>query len=257
MFVDTHCHLSFSDFDADRDAIVGRMVREEIEILVNPGVDVNESQNAVMCAQRYSSVYAAVGCHPCHVLSIDFLPSVMTALEHLVDEEKVVAIGETGFDFYKEVNPPKHVQDAYFLEHIRLAKQFSKPLIVHSRMAWDDTFRVLEAEQDGTLSGVFHCFSGNEKEVKRAVDLGFMISFSGTVTFKNKTNTQIVPSVPIDYLLTETDAPFLSPHPFRGKRNDPLKIPLIVGEIARLREAPIEDIKTSVSRNAKKLFKLN
>jgi TatD DNase family protein len=248
MLVDTHCHL---DALADLDSALARMREAGVERAVTIGVDLASSEWAVRTATERPEVWATVGLHP-HDAK-DRTDALMDRLAELAADPRVVAIGEAGLDFHYD-NSPREDQRASFAEQIALAKRAAKALVIHTRDAWDDTFAILE--RDGMPERtVFHCWSGNEENARRAVSLGAMLSFSGTVTFKNASVLRAAAeATPFDRIVVETDAPFLTPHPHRGKPNEPAYVALVAHEIARIKGEDIGSIASATSANAARLF---
>lgn len=248
--IDTHCHLEMSEFDNDRDSVIERAKASNIEAIITIGSDPESNESAIRLGKRYDSVYCSVGIHPHSAIS--FTDDIYEKLKGWASNRKVVAIGETGLD-YHYMNSPREIQKNVFRRHIGLAKEMNLPLIVHSRDAKSDTLNILK--EGGIIKGVLHCFSGDIEMAEAVMSLGFYISIAGPVTFKNaKRLKEIARLIPDDYLLLETDSPYLSPEQVRGKRNEPSYIVYIVSEIARLRGVKEEDIARLTTLNAKRLF---
>lgn len=252
-FIDTHCHLEMGVFDEDRDEVVERADSADIEYIINAGSDINGNLKGLELAAKYPGVYAATGIHPHDAELVD--ESLYKQLKKWAKEPKVVAIGEIGLDYYY-LHSPKGVQIEAFRRQILLAKELNLPIIVHSREAKKDTMRILhEANSDTT--GVLHCFSGDKDMAKDAMELGFYISIAGPVTFKKATRLrEVVKFVPDEFLLIETDAPYLSPIPVRGKRNEPSFIRHTAKAIADIRGISIGDLARITTLNAMKLFRV-
>ena len=265
-FVDTHCHLNFDQFDADRDAVVQRALDARVIAIINPAIDLATSQAAIAVAHRYPPVFAQVGVHPNSATEV--LEGGLERLRALAREEKVVAVGEIGLDYHWDVHPHE-VQARAFRAQLDLAAELGLPVVIHSRNAREDTFRILaewarDVERshlplnDRAFKGVWHSFQGDRDLAYRVFDLGMCISLGGPVTFKNARDLHaLVPQLPLDRLLLETDAPFLSPHPYRGKRNEPARIPLIAAAIARLMNVDIEQVADQTTATALAVFDLN
>ncbi len=253
MLIDTHCHLDMEAFDKDRDEVLKRAVESDIEYIINAGTDREGNIKGLKLSAQYPEVYSAVGIHPHDAKTLD--DALYKEMKNWIKEPKVVAVGETGLDYYY-LNSPKGVQIEAFVKQIALAKKAGLPIIVHSREAKNDTLRILRDEEVDT-SGVLHCFSGDLEMAKKAMELGFYISIAGPVTFKNaKKMRDIVKSIPDEFLLVETDAPYLSPVPMRGKRNEPSFIKNTAHVIAEVRGVSPYDIARITTVNAKKLFKV-
>ncbi|HYP68076.1 MAG TPA: TatD family hydrolase [Thiobacillaceae bacterium] len=251
MFVDSHCHLNFPDF-ADRLAdILQRMQDNQVSQALCISVDLETFPQVLAIAERRNNLYASVGVHPDHADGTE--PSV-DDLVRLAANPKVVAIGETGMDYYR-VPGPLAWQQERFRVHVRAARASGKPLVIHSRTASDDTLAIMREENAGDAGGVMHCFTESMEVAKAAMDLGFYISFSGIVTFKNATELKrVAKAVPLERMLIETDSPYLAPVPHRGKTNEPGFVKHVAEEIARLKEIPVQKVGEITSRNFAKLF---
>lgn len=239
MFTDAHAHLSFAQFDEDRDAVVERLLQSQVSILINPGTDVQTSQGAIKLAQALPFVYANVGLHPGDVNHFDL--NDIEKLESLSYCDKVVAIGEIGLDYhYPDHHKP--TQETCFREMLRLAKRRDLPVVIHTRDAWEDTFRILNDEKSSNLRGMMHCFSGGIDEAKHSLKLGFKISIPGVVTFKKSTLPDVIAALSLEDLLTETDCPWLAPTPYRGKRNEPAFVTEVAKKIAEIKAVKVETV---------------
>ncbi len=256
MLIDTHCHLTMHDFEADRSAVIQRATDAGISRLITIGTDIEDSRKAIAIAEEYDFIYAAVGIHPHDVKDITDIESVSDTIKELASNKKVVALGETGLDYHYMHSPAK-IQQEHFRLEISLAKSLGLPVIVHSREAKEDTLQILKEENAGTTGGVLHCFSGDMEMAEKAMEMGLYISFSGIITFKNaKEILDIVKAVPLDRILIETDAPFLTPHPHRGKRNEPAYVRYIAEKIAEIKGLSMEDMEKTVMSNAVRLFRI-
>ena len=253
MFTDAHAHLSFPQFDEDRDAIIARLQESQVSILINPGTNVQTSEGAIAIAQTLPFVYANVGLHPGDVNHFDM--NDLEKLESLSYCEKVVAIGEIGLDYhYPDHN--KSIQETCFREMLRMAKRRDLPVVIHTRDAWADTFRILEEEKSSNLRGMMHCFSGGIEEAQRCLKLGFKISIPGTITFKKSTLPEVVSALSLEDLLTETDCPWLAPTPYRGKRNEPAFVVEVAKKIAEIKGVAVEKVAEKVYANLTSLLQL-
>lgn len=247
--IDTHCHLEMKPFDADRVEVIAR-AREHLEAAITIGSDLRGCEGAVALAEEYDFIYAAVGIHP-HDAK-DFTEGILDRMRAWVEKEKVVAVGETGLDYHYD-HSPREVQREVFRTQLRFAAEAGLPVIVHSREAEEDTLEILE--ESGVRRGVLHCFSGDRDMAERAMALGLHLSFAGPVTFKKATALQeIAKRVPDEFLLVETDAPYLTPEPYRGRRNEPAYVVHTARFLAQLRGVTPEDIDRITSVNAKGLF---
>lgn len=252
MLFDTHVHLNADQFEEDLDDVIARAKDVGVENMVVVGFDEKTILRARDLVEQYSGLYAAVGWHP--VDAIDMKDEHINWLEELLAHPKVVALGETGLDYHWDKSP-KDVQKDAFRKQIRLAKKVKKPIIIHNREADQDIVELLREEKAEEVGGIMHCFSGNVDMANECLDMNFYISLGGPVTFKNaKLPKEVAKAVPIERLLIETDCPYLAPHPYRGKRNEPSYVKLVAGEIARLREMDYEELVAKTAQNAKKVF---
>ncbi|HSR34189.1 MAG TPA: TatD family hydrolase [Anaerolineae bacterium] len=259
--VDTHAHLDFAKFDADRPAVIERAKAAGVTTIINVGADLASSQRAVELAEQYDVVYAAVGVHPHDALKLD--GAALGELRELAKQPKVVALGEIGLDFYRDLSP-RDVQRRAFQAQLAWAAKLGRPVIVHDRDAHDEIMEILDdwaaALSNSPLAGrlgVLHTFSGDLSMAERAMDLGFYISISGPVTYKNARELpEIVQALPLERLLVETDCPFLTPHPYRGKRNEPAYVRLVAERIAELRGMSFDALALATTANARRLFEL-
>ncbi len=256
MWTDTHAHLDYKSFGNDQAAVIARANQAGVDRIITIGIDLPSSRSAVRIAEENPAVYASVGVHPndAGVMNDETLREIRL----LASNPKVVAFGETGLDYYWKQTKPD-VQHAAFIKTIELAAEFNKPVIVHNRDAHEDVISILTESKKKypELSGVMHCFSGGREYLGQVSGLGFYISFAGNVTYKKSNLPELLPLVPADRLLIETDAPFLSPVPFRGKRNEPAYIPYIAEKIAGYLNVDIQSLSELTSNNAKRLFRLH
>lgn len=258
MLIDTHCHLDFPQFDSDRAAVLARARATGVQVIVNPGADLVSSRRAVALAEAEPMVYAAVGIHPHDARTLD--EAAVAALRELAAHPKVVAIGEIGLDFYRDLSPREQQQLA-FERQLELAAELHLPVIIHCREAQELVMATLEkwaarhpAPREG-WRGVLHAFSGDQAMAEAAQALGFVIGLGGPVTFENARRLHsLIPQLSLDHLLLETDAPYLAPHPHRGQRNEPAWLPLIAEAIARWRGIPATKVAQQTSANAVRLF---
>jgi TatD DNase family protein len=256
--IDTHCHLNFDRFDQDRDAVVARALDKGVATMINPGVDLPTSRSAIALAERHDQVYAAVGIHPTATDDLD--AAALRELRELAGHPKVVAIGEIGLDYYWPEQPNREwpcaspaTQRTAFRRQLDLACELGLPVIIHDREAHTDVMIGLE-DSEG-VTGVLHSFSGDLELSEWALDLGFYVGISGPVTFKRSNELQTVAQkVPLERLLVETDAPFLAPAPFRGRRNEPAFVRIVAHAIAELRGCDEATLWQQTSANAQGLF---
>ena len=251
---DTHAHYDDEAFDADRDAVLSALPEAGVSLVLDPGCDLPSSQRAAALAETYPHVYAAVGVHPEHCA--DFGEAALSALRQLAARPKVVAIGEIGLDYYWEQNPPREIQRQAFRAQLALARELDLPVIVHDREAHGDTLDILE--EFPQARGVLHCFSGSPEMARTLAERGWYFGFDGPVTYKNaRKSLEAAAAVPRDRLLLETDSPYLSPVPLRGRRNDSRNLPHIAQRLAEVLDMEPESLAALCLENGKRLFGLN
>lgn len=259
MFIDTHVHLDDPRFDSDREAVFQRAQEAGVEMFVTIGCDLPTSYSAVQLATERPHVYATVGVHPHETKRIE--ANWYSELSQLAQQPKVVAFGEIGLDYHYD-HSPREVQRQRFREQIGLAQSLNLPLVVHTREAQEDTMNILQDEHAAAVGGVFHCFSENPPFAKQALDLGFYLSFSGIITFRTAAQLrELIRLVPDDRLLIETDAPYLTPVPFRGKRNESAYVTYVAKQIAEIKygDSPngLARVAELTTNNARRLFKIS
>jgi len=252
MLFDTHVHLNARDFFEDRNETIERARAAGVEYMTVVGFDRETITLAMEIAEQDEKIYAAVGWHP--VDAVDMKEEDLNWIEKLSQHPKVVAIGEMGLDYHWDKSP-HNIQKDVFRKQIRLAKKVGMPIIIHNREATEDVISILEEEDVKDIGGIMHCYSDSPEYINRILAMNFHISLGGPVTFKNaKLPKEVAVEVPLDRLLIETDAPFLAPHPNRGKRNEPAYVKLVAEKIAELREMPYEELAKATTENAFKLF---
>ena len=250
---DTHAHYDDKVFDADRDALLAALPEEGVSLVVNPGCDPASSQKAVALAERYPHVYAAVGWHPENCAP--YTPEGLAAVEALAAHPKVVAIGEIGLDYYWEENPPRELQRQVFREQLALAQRLELPVIVHDREAHGDSLAIVRAFPH--VRGVFHCYSGSTEMARELVRLGWMISFTGVLTYKNaKKAVEVAREIPLEHLMIETDSPYMAPVPCRGRRNDSSLVRYVCERLAEIKGISPEECARITLENGKRFFKI-
>lgn len=259
MLIDTHVHLDDPRYDQDREDMLARAAQAGVSTFITIGCDLTSSQSAVRLASHTDNIFATVGVHPHEAREVG--PDWYPQLRRLAEHPKVVAFGEIGLDFHYD-HSPRDMQCRRFREQIRLAKDLSLPLIIHTREANEETLEILQEEHAREIGGVFHCFSGDAQLAQEALHLGFYISFSGIITFRNAGPLrEIAATIPEDRLLIETDAPYLTPTPFRGKRNESAYVKLVAEQLATIKfgDSPggLDRIAQLTSENAKRLFKIS
>ncbi|MCX5694111.1 MAG: TatD family hydrolase [Candidatus Omnitrophica bacterium] len=252
MLIDTHCHLDFPAFEPDRDQVLQRAQEAGVKYCINIGATLESSTAACLLAGKYPEVYASVGVHPHDADTFD--EQALLKLKQLAGAKKVVAIGETGLDYYRNLSSKENQKQA-FLKQIVLAKELNLPVVVHCRQAEEDTLKILKNVLP--LPIVVHCFSGDENFLKECLDCGFFISYTCNITYKKAAALrEMVVLTPLDRLMLETDAPYLSPEGFRGKRNEPMQVKLLANEVSRIKGVSLQELEEQTSRNAKSFFKL-
>lgn len=253
MLIDSHAHLDDEKFEGDRKYLIENLEKNGIELVVNVGADMESSRASVNLADTYDNIYAVVGVHP-HAAK-EITESSLKEIENLAKNKKVVAIGEIGLDYHYD-NSPRDIQKKWFKKQILLAKRLDMPIVVHTREADKDTIEILKEEREG-LRGVIHCFSSDRSQLKEYLNLGFFIALGGPVTFKKTDELkEVAKMIPIEKLLVETDAPYLAPHPYRGKRNEPMFVKQTANLIAELKGMTIEDLALQTNKNTKEIFNI-
>ena len=255
MLIDTHTHLDDARYSDDREAVIARAREAGVEAFLTIGCDLTTSHAAVALTDHYPFAYASVGVHPHEVKHIQ--DHWYGEFRRLAQNKKVVAYGEIGLDYHYNHSTPQD-QRSRFREQIQLARELKLPVIIHTREAQEDTIAILEEEKASDVGGVFHCFSGDAWLAKEALDMGFYLSFSGILTFQNATMLRdIAKNTPLDRVLIETDCPYLTPVPYRGKRNEPAYVSQVAKQLASLHlELSLDDIQRTTAVNAKRLFKI-
>jgi TatD DNase family protein len=254
MLIDSHAHLEMSEFKKDLEEVIQRAKESGVEYLFTVGTEKKDWKRALEIAHSHSMIYAILGVHPHNAREID--ERTYPALKELCRSEKVRAYGEIGLDFFRNLSP-REVQIKRFREQIGLARELHLPIVVHDRDAHQETIEILKSERAAELGGIIHCFSGDYSMAKECIDMGFYISIPGTITFKNAGEFQeMVRKLPLDSLLVETDAPFLTPVPLRGKRNEPSYVRYTAQKIAEVKGIPFERVAEVTSANALRVFRL-
>lgn len=252
MLFDTHAHVNSSKFDNDREYVLNRAKNNGVGLIVTPGADLESSQSAVHLSETHDFIYAAVGIHPHEAKSMD--AEMLRMIEHLAAHKKVVAIGEIGLDHHYNFSTPE-VQRKWFIEQLRLARRLKKPVIIHDREAHEEIFTTLREEKAFDHGVLMHCFSGSAELARQYIQLGAYISIAGPVTYKNNRKTiEVVEHMPLDRLLIETDAPYLSPEPHRGKRNEPMFVAHTCDMVAKIRGITSEEAAEATFRNGLNFF---
>lgn len=254
MLFDTHAHYDAEQFDADRDEVLAGLPGRGVSLVVNPGCDLPSSRKAIELAERYPFLYAAVGYHPENCAP--YREEELDILRKLAAHPKVVAIGEIGLDYYWEENPPREFQQRVFRGQMALAGELDLPVIVHDREAHGDSLAIVK-EFPG-VRGVFHCYAGSVEMAKELVKLGWMISFTGVLTYKNARKTvEVAQAIPLEHLMIETDSPYMAPVPHRGKRNDSGYVLHICEKLAEIKGISLEECARVTRENGKRFFRID
>ncbi|MBD3226458.1 MAG: YchF/TatD family DNA exonuclease [Caldithrix sp.] len=254
MYIDTHCHLDFKNYDEDREIVIQRAIKSDIQAIITIGTNIETSKMAIKLAENYASVFAAVGIHPTDCLQTT--DEHLETIEELSKHEKVVAIGEVGLDYY-HMKATKEKQQSIFRKQIDLAVRQNLPLIIHNRDSHDDIYDIITTSSSSKVGGVMHSFSGDMDFLEKILLTNLHVSFTGNITFKKSNNTPLVERSPIQQLLLETDSPFLTPTPLRGKRNEPAFLVHTAKKIAEIKNLDVNEVGYVTTENAKKLFRLN
>ncbi len=250
---DTHAHYDDSRFDGDRDAVLAALPEAGVELVLDPGCDLPSSRAAAALAERHGHVYAAAGIHPENCAG--FQDTDLAALRQLLAQPKVAAIGEIGLDYYWEENPPRDFQQMVFRKQLALAEELDLPVIVHDREAHGDSLSIIR--EFPAVTGVFHCFSGSPEMADELLKRGWYLGFDGPITYKNARRAPEVAAItPLERMVVETDAPYLSPVPVRGRRNDSRYLPHVIAKLAEWKGVTPEEMTRITCENGKRLFRL-
>ncbi|MGY3571108.1 TatD family hydrolase [Vibrio paucivorans] len=252
--IDTHAHIYATEFDQDRDQVVQRALEQGIENILLPNIDLDSIQPMLATEAAYPEVCRSMmGLHPCYVDAN--VKDTLATIHSWFDKHNFIAVGEIGIDLYWD-KTYKAEQEMAFVTQLNWAKEMNLPVVIHTRDSIEETLTLLKGEQDGSLSGVFHCFGGSIEEAKTINDLGFHLGLGGVSTFKNGGMDKVIPHLNLDYVILETDCPYLAPVPHRGKRNEPAYTSLVAQRVADLRELSLEQVDQFTTANARALFKL-
>ena len=255
MLIDSHAHLEMPEFRKDLDEVLQRAKDSGVKYIFTVGTEKKDWRRALEIAQSHPSVYAILGIHPHNAKEID--EKTYPVLKELCKHERVKAYGEIGLDFFRD-HSPRDVQLRRFREQVCLAKELKLPIVVHDREAHQETQEILKSEKAGENGGIIHCFSGDEEMAKACIDMGFYISIPGSITYKSAGPFhELVKKLPLESLLVETDAPFLTPVPFRGKRNEPSYVRYTAERVAEIKNIPFEKVAEATTQNALTVFRLN
>lgn len=252
MLIDSHTHLDFRHYNSDREEVIQRAQEKGVQVIINVGADLSSSMASLSLAEKYDHIYATVGVHPHEAKQVK--GNVIQRLKEFLARDKVVAIGETGLDFHYN-NSPRDIQERVFRTQIRLAHQFHLPLVIHSRESDERLLTILKEEKAEEVGGVIHCFHGDRSRAQEFLEMGFYLGLGGVITFpKAKEIRKAIPSLPLSRILLETDAPYLTPIPHRGKRNEPAYVLHVAEEISRLMGIPLHQVAEKTSENTRQLF---
>jgi len=246
--IDTHSHVYYDQYKDDLSSVINSAKGNGVERIICVGTDIKTSYESIEIANKYDNVFCTIGCHPHDTSKIQ--EGYIDELEQMCKEPKVVAIGETGLDYYYNHSPPS-IQKKCFVEHIELSKDVKMPVVIHNRNSDNDLLEILKKYKP---NGVVHCFSGDVNFAKEIIDLGLLLSFTGIITFNNSTLADVISKIDLDDFMLETDSPYLTPIPFRGRRNEPKHVKIIAEKIAKIKNLPIQKIAEHTTRNAYKLF---
>lgn len=251
--IDTHCHLYVSEFEADRDAVIARARDCGVSKMYLPAIDSTELGNLLSLEQAFpGECIAMMGLHPCSVKGN--YEEELRVVEEQLGLRQFAAVGEIGLDFYWDVSFKEQQYDA-FRRQIGWAKEFGLPIVIHSRNSIDDCIRVVSELSDGRLRGIFHCFSGSESQAKEIIELGFYLGIGGVITYKNSGLAEVLKDVSLEHLVLETDAPYLTPVPFRGKRNESSYIKYVAQKLAEVKGVGVEEVAAVTTANAENIFR--
>jgi TatD DNase family protein len=254
MLIDSHAHLEMPEFKRDLETVIQRAKESGVEYIFTVGTEKKDWKSALQIAHSFPSIYAIIGVHPHNAKEID--NETYIVLKGLCKDEKVKAFGEIGLDFFRNLSP-RDIQLKRFREQIGLAKEVKLPIVIHDREAHQETMEILRSERAEECGGIIHCFSGDYEMAKTCIDMGFFISIPGTITFKKADGfREIVSKIPLDSLLIETDAPFLTPEPYRGKRNEPGFIRYTAQKMAEVKKLAFEKVAEVTTENALRVYKL-
>jgi len=251
--IETHAHIDADVFDEDRDQMIAQAFANGVKAIIIPAIEPDRYDGVLSICNQYEHIYCGMGVHPHN--ANDYSAPVEDRIIALLENPKVRAVGEIGLDYYYDF-APKDVQQEVFRRQLNIAKSYDMPVIIHNRESDDDMIEILQEEQNGELKGVLHCFSSDLTMLHKALDLGFHVSFTGNITYKKSILDEIVRATPLDKIMIETDSPYMTPVPHRGKRNEPQFVRFIAQKIADIHALNLEEIITMTSNNAKSLFRL-
>jgi len=251
--IDSHCHLDFKDFDANRAEIIENALKAGVHTMINIGADMETSLNSVKLADEYDCIYAAVGVHPHDAKTYN--GEIEARLYELTEHKKVVAVGEIGLDYYRDLSP-RPLQKKVFERQLEMAVETKMPVVIHTRESFRDTVEIIGRYASRLKGGIFHCFPGTADDAYEVIDMGFHISVGGVITFPKAKMADVAAGAPLDKILIETDSPYLTPVPFRGKTNQPAYVAYVRDKIAELRGISSEEVEKITDRNSRKVYGL-
>lgn len=252
--IDTHAHIDFPEFDSDRNEVISSAFESGLSAIINIGVDLASSIRSVELADANDNIYAAVGFHPHD--SKSYTKQDNEKLQRIAQHPKVVAIGEIGLDYYRNYSP-HDVQQKVFIDQLAMAREFEMPVVVHVREAMADCLKILSEQKAYLVGGVLHCFPGTADDARKAADMNFLVAFGGSLTYKKSRSAKAAAEVPIESIILETDCPFITPEPYRGKRNQPAYVCYAYQALSRIRDIPLATVEKTVDENARRLFNLD
>jgi TatD DNase family protein len=251
--IDSHCHLDSRQFEGKIDELVTAATETGVHTIVNIGADLPSSIRSVELAEQFDPIYAAVGVHPHDASTLD--NTTLQKIKELASHHKVRAIGEIGLDYYRDLSP-RSIQKKAFIRQLELAVELAKPIVIHTREAFEDTLAIVRDHASDLPGGVFHCFPGSTDDAFRVFELGFVISVGGIITYKNAHMAQVASEVPLEQIMIETDAPYLAPVPHRGKLNEPAYVLHVRDKLAELRQISPDEVEKITDRTSRKLYRL-
>ncbi|MBA7614400.1 D-aminoacyl-tRNA deacylase [subsurface metagenome] len=246
---DSHCHLQDKKFSKDLERVINSAKEKGVKSIIVPGWDVNSSKYAMEIAEKYEEIYATIGIHP-HDAKI-YNDNIEKEISNLIRKEKVIAVGEIGLDYYRDLSP-RDIQREVFKKQLKIAEDENLPVVIHTRNSLDEAIDIVK---DFKVKGVFHAFTKEARIAKRIIDIGFYVGIGGVVTFKNSRLSNEIKYIPVENILLETDAPYIAPEPMRGKRNEPAYTIHILEKIAKVKSMPIEQVAEITYENTRELFK--
>jgi TatD DNase family protein len=251
--IDTHCHLDFKNYKGKLEQVIAEAADAGVQTLITIGVDLESSRRAIAIAEQFNSVYATVGFHPHDARKMS--DDSFIELREMANHDRVVGIGEIGLDFYRDLSP-RDVQAKVFRRQLEMAIECKLPIVIHTRESLAETVAIIKEYASTLVGGVFHCFPGTTAEALTVIDLGFHISVGGVITFKGSGMSKVAQEAPIEKIILETDSPYLTPAPYRGKENQPAYVKYVYEKMAELRKLPLSDVEKKIDRTANKLFRL-